>query len=525
MTKDKWYHHSDHLAPRSPGHLRQSSSELLVQIDPRSDVGLQQQIYSFIRRVVLDGVLRPGMRIPSSRALADNLGVSRTTTLLAYEQLQAEGYVHARHGSGTYVASELPDDRPLVVRPPRGSRDAHPPLSRRGLMLAATPPPAWRISGPPRPFRIGVPALDLFPIRLWSRLHARRMRTVQIAQLDYGDARGLAGLREAIAQHVEVARGTRCSADQVVVVAGAQRGIELVCQLLLDVGEAAWLEEPGYSGARSALVGASARIVPVRVDQHGVDVEHGIQQAPQARLAYVTPSHQFPAGVQTSLRRRLALLKWAAHARSWIVEDDYDSEFRYEARPIPCLHGLDADGRVIYIGSFSKSLFPALRLGFLVMPEELVSKLHHVRRAADVHPPLIDQAVLADAIREGHYERHLRRMRSAYRERLEALRYGVDRNCGGVVTIRAVRTGLHAVADVVDVEATDLASACLARGVEMTPLSAYYMRSRRLPNAVVLGFGFSPPDAIQSATEKLAQAIDAVRRHTARSRSQRRSRA
>jgi GntR family transcriptional regulator / MocR family aminotransferase len=496
----------------SGDHLEHTSADLLVQIDPRSRAGLQQQIYSSIRRGILDGVLRSGTRLPSSRALADDLEVSRTTTLLAYDQLQAEGYLNPRHGSGTFIASELPDDRVGVVLPHGRPRPAHPPLSRRGEALAATPPPANRIPGPTRAFRLGVPALDLFPVRLWSQLSARRLRNVSVAQLDYGDASGLPQLREAIAHHLEVARGTRCTADQVVVVAGAQRGIELICRLLLDVGDEAWLEEPGYPGARSALIAAGARAVPVRIDDEGLDVEAGVLQAPQARLAYVTPSHQFPVGVQMSLRRRLALLKWASSARAWIVEDDYDSEFRYGTRPIPCLHGLDADGRVIYVGSFSKSLFPALRLGFLVVPVDLVSKLHDVRRASDVHPPAIDQAVLADLIDGGHYERHLRRMRAAYRERLDALTDGLDRHCGGVVKLRPVRTGLHAAADLVGVHAADLARECGERGVEVNPLSAYFMSRQKPPNAIALGFASVRPEAIQSGTEKLAQAIEATQR-------------
>jgi GntR family transcriptional regulator/MocR family aminotransferase len=483
-----------------------------VQIDARSRAGLQQQIYSSIRRAILDGVLRSGTRLPSSRALAGDLEVSRTTTLLAYDQLQAEGYLSPRHGSGTFVANEVPDDRLRLVLPRRRPRPAHPPLSQRGTALAATPPPASRLAGPSRAFRLGVPALDLFPVRLWSQLSARRLRNVTVAQLDYGDAIGLPQLREAIAHHVEVARGTRCTAAQVVVVAGAQRGIELICQLLLDVGDTAWLEEPGYPGARNALIGAGAHVVPVRIDQEGLDVEAGWQQAPGARLAYVTPSHQFPGGVQMSLRRRLALLKWASSARAWVIEDDYDSEFRYGTRPIPCLHGLDAGGRVIYVGSFSKSLFPALRLGFLVVPDDLVSKVHDVRRASDVHPPAIDQAVLADLIEGGHYERHLRRMRAAYRERLDALTEGIDRHCGGVAKLRPVRTGLHAVADFIGVHAADVVRECTARGVEVNPLSAYFMSRQKPPNAIALGFASVRPDAITSGTEKMAEAIEAARR-------------
>jgi Aminotransferase class I and II len=258
----------------------------------------------------------------------------------------------------------------------------------------ATPRGARRLDGPPRPFRIGTPGVDLFPVRVWSRLASRRLRSVTAGQLDYGDSAGLRGLREAIAEHVKTARGTQCDADQVLVVAGAQQGLDLICRLLLDPGDPVWMEDPGYPGARSALEGAGARILPVRVDPDGLDVEAGVRTAGNARLAYVTPSHQYPLGVPMSLPRRLALLKWATAARAWVVEDDYDSEFRYGARPIPCLHGLDVDGRVIYVGSFSKTLFPALRLGFVIVPPDLQDRVVAARSAADQHPPWLEQAVL-----------------------------------------------------------------------------------------------------------------------------------
>src|SRR5262245_46960425 len=272
---------------------------LLIRIDNRTRAGLQQQIYDSVRRAILDGVLAPGPRLPSSRALATDLRVSRTTTLLAFEQLTAEGYLSAAHGSGTFVASELPDDL-LRGAPARANRSRHPPLSKRGAALAATPRAAMRLSGQTRAFRLGVPALDAFPIRLWTQIAGRRLRSATIAQLDYGDLAGWKPLREAIAAHVSASRGTRCDADQIVIVPGAQRALALVAQVLLDPGDTAWMEEPGYSGAQGALAGAGARIVPVRVDRNGLDVDAGARLAPDARLISVTPSHQFPLAVQMS---------------------------------------------------------------------------------------------------------------------------------------------------------------------------------------------------------------------------------
>ena len=492
-------------------HLQRSTVALLVRIDGRSRVGLQQQIYAAVRRAILSSVIKSGTRLPSSRALAEDLCVSRTTTLLAYEQLTAEGYLTTRTGSGTFVADEIPDDlaRTTASRP---SATKHPPLSRRGIAMAAMPSAWRRLPGSSRPFRAGVPGLDLFPLRLWSQLVNRRLRSATIAQLDYNDAAGFPDLREAIAGHVQAARGTRVGADQVLIVAGAQRAFDLVCNLLLDSGDKAWLEEPGYPGARSALVGAGARIVPVRVDEQGLDVDAGIRRAPDARLAYVTPSHQFPLGVPMTLTRRLALLKWANAAGAWVVEDDYDSEFRYGTRAIPCLHGLDVEGRVIYIGSFSKTLFPALRLGFMIVPGDLRDRMLSVRRATDVHPQLLDQAVLADFIAGGHFERHLRRMRTVYRERLEALIAATRRYCGGGLQIRPVTTGLHAVADLSAADALTVSEEAYARGVEVAPMERYCITPSRAANALVLGFAAVRPEGFRNGMERLAAAIDAARR-------------
>ena len=488
------------------------STSLLIRLDPRHRGGLQRQIYASIQRAILDGVVGPGTRLPSSRALADDLGVSRTTTLLAVQQLEAEGYLAGRRGSGTFVADELPDDllRRRMARPP--ARLTHPTLSRRGAALVAAPQGAQRLPGPPRAFRIGTPGVDLFPVALWWRLASRRVRSITPTQLDYGEPAGLRALREAIADHVQTARGTRFSAEQVLVVAGAQQGLELISRVLLDPGDRVWMEEPGYPGARSALLGAGARIVPVPVDAEGLAVETGARGAGDARLAYVTPSHQYPLGVPMSLPRRLALLRWASRAGAWVIEDDYDSEFRYGARPVPCLHGLDVDGRVIYVGSFSKTLFPSLRLGFLIVPPDLQDGLQAARAAADQHPPVLDQAVLADFIGEGHFARHLRRMRVAYRERLEAVSDAATRFCRGALRLRPTRTGLHAIADLEGADAARVSREAAARGVEATPLSAYFVERGKRVNALVLGFAAVRPEAARRGMERLAAAIEAARR-------------
>jgi GntR family transcriptional regulator / MocR family aminotransferase len=489
---------------------RRATATLHIQLDQQSGASLQEQLHDGIRRAIREGHIPPNTRLPSSRALAAELGVSRTTTQMALEQLQAEGYLTTRHGSGTFVASEPPDQRPRAPSPmPRVQWTTASSLSRRGAAIAAAVPAARRLAGPPRAFRLGVPALELFPVRTWARLASRRVMTATSTQLDYGRAGGLKALREAIADHVQTARGTRCDADQVYVVSGAQRGLDLLCRVILDPGDRALMEEPGYPGAWNALVGAGASIEPVPVDGDGMDID--ACAGTSARLAYVTPAHQFPLGVAMSLPRRFALLRWATAAKAWIVEDDYDSEFRYAAQPVPCLHGLDGGGRVIYVGTFSKSLFPALRLGFLIVPPALLDRLLAARwPAGDPQPPFLDQAILADFMAGGHFARHVSRMRAAYRERLEALAAAADRYCAGALELRPVRTGIHAVADVVGVDANRVFEEAMARGVEVMPLSAYVLGSAPADNALVLGFGAVSPEAVTTGMAALAEAIDAA---------------
>ena len=494
--------------------LPRRHSHLFIGIDPRSTEPLQVQVYAAIRRAILDGVVAPGARLPSSRELAADLGVSRTTTVLAFDQLAAEGYLTTREGSGSFVTRELPDDRPRGPVAVGGRTARHPAMSRRGRALAAMPPTALKIDGAPRAFRLGVPALDRFPIDIWVRLAGRRLKAATAAQLDYGDPAGLLALREAIADYVGRSRGTSCTAEQVIVVAGAQQGLDLICRVLLDPGDLAWMEEPGYPGAWNALIAAGARIALLPVDAQGMTLDHAARRGgAAARLVYVTPSHQFPLGVPMSLARRLALLAWARRARAWVVEDDYDSEFRFGTRPIPCLHGLDVDSRVIYVGSFSKTIFPALRLGFLIVPADLRDAVVWARRALDIHPPGMDQAVLADFIGDGHFERHLRRMRADYRARLEALGTAAARHCRGALQLRPVTTGLHTVADLKGIDDRVVFREAMTRGVEAMPLSAYRLeRRKRSASGLVLGFGGVRPELFDEAMKKLAAAIQAARR-------------
>jgi GntR family transcriptional regulator / MocR family aminotransferase len=472
----------------------------------RNGGSLQQQIYRGIRRCIAEGLVDANYRLPSTRALASDLGVSRTTALLAFEQLRAEGFIIARRGAGAFIAPRPPERRPPVVSTP-SRRVSRPPFSRRGALLAATSAPDRRLPATPaRAFRLGTPALDLFPHRTWAKLARDALRAHSGARLDYAPLAGLPELRVAIAELVR-SRGTRCDPEQVHVVAGAQRGLDLLAHLLLDPGDDAWLEDPGYPGARAALVAAGARIVPMPVDSEGMCVSGG---AIAARLAYVTPSCQFPLGVAMSLERRAALLDWARRSRAWVVEDDYDCDVRHDARPLPCLHSLDPDGRVIYLGTFSKALFPALRLGFLVVPRELARGFVTARLATDLHAPVLEQRVLAAFIGDGHYERHVRRMQSAYAERLDALQRALGRS-GLPLRLRAVHAGMHAVAEVDGLDAERLHIEAAALGVESMPLGAYYLRPGRRPNALLFGFGAVSPPAIRAGVAQLGRAVEAAR--------------
>lgn len=507
----------------APRRRRASSAPAtLVTLDRAVDEPLYRQCYAALRDAILGGRLAPEARLPSTRALAAEHRVSRNTIALAFDQLRAEGYLAARHRAGTFVSATLPDDLLRV----RGRR---PPVAPTGpnRALPTGMPAGWpdaRDDVPPRAFRTGVPALDAFPARLWARLVARQWRR-PAALLGYGDARGYEPLREAIAAHVAAARGAQCDAAQVVVVNGSQQGLALAARLLLAPGESAWVEDPGYPGVRAALAashrGAGARIIGVPVDDDGIIVSAGMA-APgggDARAAFVSPSHQYPLGATMSVSRRLALLDWAVRRDAWVVEDDYDSEFRYASRPLPCLQGLDPAGgrRVIYVGTFSKTMYPALRLGYVIVPPALVDRFVAARAAEDRHSPTVEQAALAAFIADGHYARHVRRMRALYAERQAALLDAATEGSalGEYVEVAGSGAGMHLIGWLRHggVNA-DVAVARAAReiGVDVQPVSPMAMTPGLLRRgALMLGYAGYTPAAMRAAAAKLARACARVR--------------
>jgi GntR family transcriptional regulator/MocR family aminotransferase len=487
-------------------------SELLIPLDPASDTPLHRQIYHGLREAILSGRLAAGLRIPSSRLLATSLGVSRSTILVAFEQLVADGFVIGSVGSGSYVATELPA-RLLANRatPPQPLATAGPPrVADRVRQLEAMPAPGWRIPHPPAPFRAGMPPLDQFPAAQWSRYLTRRGKTLREAELRYGTPLGYLPLREAIVAHHAAARGVRCSADQVMVVSSTQEALDLCCRVLLNQGDEAWLEDPSYDGVRGAYMLAGIRTIPVPVDEQGLVVDRGIAAAPRARMVYVSPSHQYPLGVTLGLSRRLALLEWAREADAWILEDDYDSEYRYAGQPLTALQGLDSAGRVLYIGTFSKTLFPSLRLAYIVVPSALVGSFLRVRRLGAQHAPTLEQAVLRDFIVDGQYARHIRRMRALCLERRDAMVEAAREEAADLLEVAVPETGLHTIAWLRN-GSSDLAAhaAVTAAGVDVAPLSSYYLGDSHR-SGLIVGFAGYRPEALRSSMRAMAHALRAM---------------
>ena len=472
---------------------------------PIPSAPLYQALYTHLRAAILSGELKGGMKLPSTRALAEELSISRNTVLNAYRQLLAEGYLESREGSGTFVTRVLPELL-LTVPGPAVHQSSQPPQSespqpvfseRAKARLAASQAP---VAGKSRPFLAEAPALDAFPYQLWSRLVVRQARQMPVNNFMYQDSAGYPPLREAIAAHVAVSRRVHCAPEQVLIVPGSQGALDLAARMLINPGDPAWIEDPGYSGARGAFVGAGASLIPVPVDKEGLVVRIGIERAQKARLVYLTPSHQFPLGVTMSLSRRLELLDWAKHVNAYILEDDYDSEFRFTTRPLATLQGLDDADRVIYIGTFSKVLFPSIRIGYMILPPTLVDPFLKVRRLIDIHSPILEQAVLADFMIEGHFTRHLRRMRALYTERRGAL-LGAASELS--LKIDSPEAGIHCVGWLPEgMDNRALASRAADYDLNLTPISSFSIEP--LPRkGLLLGYGGFGVQEIKEAVQRL----------------------
>lgn len=487
--------------------IRIAPRELPLVIE-RDGAPLQLAISEAVRAAIEGGQLRPGARLPSSRDLARQLGVARGTVVVAYEQLVAEGYIRGVPGAWTRVVDTLPQRWMVSRQPGAAERMVQRPvrLSSRGARLSRTHFPVGTLPAP-RPFRPHTPAVDAFPFTIWGRLMAKHARSSRPDRLRDADVHGYRPLREAIADYMGSYRGVSCSPDQIVITAGTQQNLDLAARLLLDEGEAAWMEDPGHFGARDVLRAAGARVVGVPVDESGLQVSAGIGAAPEARLAYVTPARQSPLGAVLALERRIQLLEWARRSSAFIFEDDYDCEFRYQGRPLPALQALDRWGVVIHSGTFTKTMFPGMRLGYAVLPEGLVEPFTAALSIVARYTPLLPQLALTDFIVERHFARHLRRMRVLYAERREALIAELHAELEGMVEIVGTSAGLEVVARLpAGINDRFVSKLAFAMQVEALPLSSYAVeRSSR--GGLVLGFAAVSAARSRAAVPALREAI------------------
>ena len=480
-----------------------SSYELTLSARPRNQT-LTNWLYGELRGAILQGRLAPGIRLPASRDFAVQHGLSRGTVVSVFERLQDEGYISSRVGSGTRVNS-------LAGVDTAQSQKWTAPAYIRRVVSAYKRPKAW--VGVEKiihdgPFEMRDSAIAEFPAKLWANIAAKRSRNFAFWLRSKGDGRGYKPLREAIAHYLAVSRGVRCTADEIIVVSGVQQGLDLLARILLKKDDPVWMEDPGYFGAQIAFSrGSSTRIIPVPVDQQGLDVRAGLKLCPHAKGAYVTPAHQFPLGMTMSLERRMELLKWASRTGAFVIEDDYDSEYRFEGRPVPALQGLDRNSNVILVGSFNKLLYSSLRIGYLVLPSSLVDRFLAFRYETDFRNVSMEQAVLCDFIEGGHLGRHLRRMRNLYAARLSALIDGGKQYLSGLLEISKVRAGLCTVGFLKNgMTSKQAENAAAAHGVEALALDRFTIK-RPDPKGLMLGFAAHDETAIQQGLLRLAKAL------------------
>ncbi|MFO2465582.1 PLP-dependent aminotransferase family protein [Pseudomonas sp. 15FMM2] len=459
--------------------------------DRSHSVPIYRQIYERFRESIADGRLRPGDRVPAVRALAAQLNLARGTVEAAYQLLMGEGYLIARGAAGTVVSPQL-----VVVSSPV----LDDPVASPGYQYN-------HCGALPLGLQMGLPALDAFPRKLWTKLAGRQLRQAGLEGLVYPDPRGHAPLRAAIATYLGISRGIACHPEQVFVCAGYRACLDLISRTLMRQGDACWLEEPGYFMARNALLEAGLQLVPVPVDEQGLDVAQGIARSPDARFAVVTPTHQSPLGMSLSLPRRLALLDWANRRGSWIIEDDYDSEYRYQGRPLPALKSLDLQGRVLYTGTFSKVLFPGLRLAYLVVPAEQGDAFARQADRLHNHCPQLLQATVSVFLYEGHFARHLKKMRSLYARRRQWLLDALQQHLGERMLINLQAGGMHLVAGLREGDDVELAQRARAVGIAVEPLSQWYLEAE--PKCgLLLGFtNIASAEQAWTMAGRLAQVI------------------
>jgi GntR family transcriptional regulator / MocR family aminotransferase len=477
---------------------------------PGSDQERWRWLYHELRTAIVDGRLKRGSKLPSSRSLAEQYDLSRGTVVTAFQQLRLEGYIRGVTGAGTYVATGLPEPPSALLQKhavPQSLRSsASLPQNVQKIYGASTVMPGSRSIG--KAFRAHEPAIDLFPVELWARIASRVLRKAPRALYGQGDAAGYLPLRRAIAEYIGSSRGVHCRPEQIIVTSGAQQALDLIARLLIEPQSPIWMEDPGYPGAVRAFQAAGAKIVPVPVDDQGLNVKEGRKALGKANLAYVTPSCQFPLGVTMSADRRLELLAWASEVGAWIVEDEFDAEYRYFGRPVPALQSVDQSGSVIYVGTFTKMLFNAIRIGFVIVPERIVDAFVAAKSYLDRHSPTLDQAILAEFITEGHFGQHVRKMRQVYAERLTVLREESRRILGNRLEVANAATGMRTVAWLKGhLSEASVVQRARGLGLELSGLSVYTMQHTPAPG-LMLGFAGCNPRELRRGISALASALE-----------------
>lgn len=496
--------------------VKRSSGELLfsIAVDRSLDKSITTQVYGAIRHLITSGDLLPGRRLPSSRTLAKELDISRTTAMAVFERLTSEGLIVSRTGSGSFVSNAAETARPS--QPLTVQQVGRPvPTKLADIIADASPRFFQRLPHPstPRAFVTGLPDYDAFPLAVWARLTAKHWREPRDQIMGYSDPDGHPRLRLVIAEHLRSNRGVSCDAEQIFIVNGAQQAFDLIGRVLLNPGDPVWFENPGAIGARNSLIACGARIVPVPVDREGISVEDGLRLAPDFQIAFVTPSHQHPTGVEMSMARRAELLAVANQRGAWIIEDDYDGEFRFDGRPLPTLKSGDIGERVIYVGTFSKTMFPALRLGFSIVPRPLVPIFRRISGAFLQGVPSSIQAVLAAFIEEGHFATHLRRMREIYAERHVAFHQAAERHLGGLLNTSRSVAGFHVVGTFASpaMDEERIAADAHAAGLIVSPVGRFCIDRSQVVPGLVLGVSAINERAIGRGVEQLAGVLEAHR--------------
>lgn len=485
-----------------------------IILDDSSGQPLYRQIYETIRRSILSGEFLPGKLLPATRYLAKELGISRMTVINAYDQLTAEGYLESKKGAGTFVAEHLPEEFLNTPRLKPKNQDAEIKPRRNEFSAYGKIVSGWsedvlifNRAAQFVPFQHGLAAVDEFPFDVWMKLSNKVYRTIPKNNFGYGDAAGFFPLRESIAAHLKSVRAVNCTPEQVIITCGAQHSFDLIGRIFLKPKTKVWIENPCYFGVKQSFQSFDAKFIPVPVDKNGFNLTAALEQDSQARLAYVTPSHQFPLGVTMSLQRRLELLEWANKSEAFIVEDDYDSEFRYEGRPLPSLQGLDRAGRVLYVGTFSKTIFPALKIGCVVVPPDLIDVFTAVRALSGAQAAISEQATLAEFIAEGHFGRHLRRMRRLYESRQDVLVSELKKHLEDRLDVKSIISGMHVIGWLPE-KISDLKVCVEAakKGVKATPLSKQYLTEPER-GGLILGYTAFGEKEIKSGVKRLTAAL------------------